>query len=91
MSENGVDDPGEAALGLPDALQDDFRTSFFRGYVRAAEDAVTQDQARCLSRCLPRKGLGLNFNPILKLGIEVCARDGGCGNSGLGALPFQRS
>ena len=52
MSENGVDDPGEAALGLPDALRDDFRTSFFRGYVRAAEDAVTQDQARCLSRHL---------------------------------------
>ena len=52
MSENGVDDPGEAALGLPGALRDDFRTSFFRGYVRAAEDAVTQDQARCLFRCL---------------------------------------
>ena len=49
MSENGVDDPGEAALGLPGALRDDFRTSFFRGYVRMAEDAVTQDQARCLS------------------------------------------
>ena len=47
VSENGVDDPGEAALGLPDALRDDFRTSFFRAYVRAAEDAMIQDQARC--------------------------------------------
>ncbi|KAK9832635.1 hypothetical protein WJX81_005774 [Elliptochloris bilobata] len=43
VSENGVDDPGEAALGLPDALRDDFRTEFFRGYVQAAEDAVAQD------------------------------------------------
>ena len=43
ISENGVDDPGEAALGLPAALRDSFRTSFFSSYIKAAMAAVTMD------------------------------------------------
>ncbi len=43
ISENGVDDPGEAALGLPPALRDSFRTSYFSSYIKAAMAAVTKD------------------------------------------------
>jgi len=48
VSENGVDDPGEAVLGLPDALHDAFRVAFFRDYVQAAADAVTLDRVRAI-------------------------------------------
>jgi hypothetical protein len=56
VSENGVDDPGEAALGLPDALHDAFRVGFFRDYVQAAADAATLDRV-CALACRDQSGM----------------------------------
>eukprot|EP00884_Botryococcus_braunii_P017271 jgi/Botrbrau1/4227/Bobra.0044s0023.1 len=44
ITENGVDEPGEFNATFPDVLQDDFRINYFKGYIQAAADAVTQDK-----------------------------------------------
>lgn len=44
ITENGVDQPGEFNATFPDVLQDDFRINYFKGYIQAAADAVTQDK-----------------------------------------------
>lgn len=43
MTENGCDVPGEDKIPLPDVLDDTFRVDFYRGYVQAAQEAVTYD------------------------------------------------
>ncbi len=43
VTENGCDVPGEDAIPLPDVLDDTFRVDFYRGYVQAAQEAVTYD------------------------------------------------
>ncbi len=39
VTENGVDIPGEAGLGLPAVLKDTFRIDYYKGYIQAAADA----------------------------------------------------
>ena len=43
VTESGCDGPGEDKTPLPAVLRDDFRVSYFRGYVEAAERAVLDD------------------------------------------------
>jgi len=43
VTENGCDVPGEDKIPLPDVLDDTFRVDFYRGYVQAAQEAVTYD------------------------------------------------
>eukprot|EP00884_Botryococcus_braunii_P017272 jgi/Botrbrau1/4228/Bobra.0044s0024.1 len=39
ITESGVDVPGEAGLGLPAVLQDDFRIQYYKDYIQAAADS----------------------------------------------------
>lgn len=43
VTESGCDGPGEDKAPLPAVLRDDFRVSYFKGYVEAAERAVLDD------------------------------------------------
>ena len=43
VTESGCDGPGEDKAPLPAVLKDDFRVSYFKGYVEAAERAVLDD------------------------------------------------
>lgn len=43
VTESGCDGPAEDKTPLPAVLKDDFRVSYFRGYVEAAERAVLDD------------------------------------------------
>ena len=43
VTESGCDGPGEDKTPLPAVLRDDFRVSYFKGYVEAAERAVLDD------------------------------------------------
>jgi len=44
LSESGVDGPGESKLEGDAAIDDTFRTDYFKGYVQAAVDAVEKDK-----------------------------------------------
>lgn len=56
ITENGVDEPGEFNATFPEVLQDEFRINYFKEYIQAAADAVTQNKA-CLSLPLPAQAV----------------------------------
>jgi Glycosyl hydrolase family 1 len=64
ITENGVDEPGEFNATFPDVLQDDFRIDYFKGYIQAAADAVTKDQA-CLPLLLSPCGISPSCLPCV--------------------------
>lgn len=58
ITENGVDEPGEFNATFPEVLQDDFRINYFKEYIQAAANAVTQDKA-CLFPLFPPQAIVL--------------------------------
>jgi beta-glucosidase len=41
--ENGVSVPGETQLPIAEAVHDDFRTEYYKGYINAMEEAIKED------------------------------------------------